>query len=77
MVDLYYTTEFIKKFVKDTGITTYRSYQKWCKDNSEEKLRCGIPSEPMCYGKSWSDLLPTKITIPRILFAEVIKNLQN
>ena len=45
----------LKEFVKEKCITTQRSYINWCKENSVERVRRGIPYEPRWYGKSWSD----------------------
>jgi len=46
----------LQLFVKEKGIKSQDEYREWCKNNPEERLKLGIPSDPdKVYGDEWND----------------------
>lgn len=46
----------LQLFVKEKGIKTKDEYHEWCKNNPEERLKLGIPSNPYeAYGDEWNN----------------------
>jgi len=44
----------LQQFVKEKGIKSQDEYREWCNNNSEERLKHGIPSDPYdAYGDEW------------------------